>query len=193
MILLSLNAFALQHCLLPGFWVCFDNRVEFGRKGESLLRFISISALLLLLCACAQKPYIDWDAVYARDKEKRRLWDENLERMSGTHINKFINLWGEPEKLGNYEYRWFEDSSTTTDGHYVPDGYTTQTIYGRDGYFVGTIETPKERYVPPSTFVSWCDIRVTIDNNGIITHVSASDSLRSFASCQMSFRFPKEE
>jgi len=145
-----------------------------------MLRFVSISSLVLLLCSC--EPQIDRDAQnariqanLARDAEKHRLWANKLEQTQGTHISGLIKVWGEPEKLGNNEYRWYKRDRITGGGYYVQDGYTTHSVYDAKGTTVGPVAhiyTPKERYVAPWTSEYWCEIRVTTDKKGIITHAS---------------------
>ena len=138
-----------------------------------MLKLVSVSVLLLLLCSCAQKqPGPSVDERIARGDARRMIWDEKFEQLPGTHINGLIQAWGEPEKFKDHEYRWFKDLTVQHGGYYKADGYTTQRIYDAKGNYMGSIDTPKERYVEPWIFEDWCEIRVTTDKNGLITQAS---------------------
>ncbi len=138
---------------------------------------IHVGILLLLLCSCvAQKPAgLSVNERIARAEAKLMLWDKKFEQLPGTHLSGLIQAWGEPEKLKNNEYRWLRDESYRGGGYYEPDGHTSSKVYRTTATgiseHVGYIDTPKERYVEPYTFEKRCEIRVTTNKNGIITHV----------------------
>jgi hypothetical protein len=114
-----------------------------------------------------------------------QLWDKVFKQMPGMHIGGLIQAWGEPEKLENNEYRWVSREEIQRGGHYEHAGYTTSRIYDARGYSVGTIKTPKERYVEPYTVTHWCEIRVITDKDGIISHVNREQS--SIGICAANF------
>jgi len=177
-----------------------------------MLKFIPISVLALLLCSCAG----DFERLryksdpnaqlrreqLAREREAKRIqeeadrkqWVETFEGTITTHGNKLIDIWGVPEMSrgpgGSFVYRWSKRQESHSGGYSVPDGKTEQRLYDKDGKFTGTIDTPKERYVPPSAEVRWCEIRVMTNAKGIITHVNYDgDDLPD--RCRAYFPFPE--
>jgi hypothetical protein len=130
----------------------------------------------------------------ARSDERDRLWMNKFEQLPGTHISALIQAWGDPKELENNEYLWSNRQMIHEPGGYVFDGYTKSTIRDRNGYFVGTIRTPKERYVEPSTFENdWCEIRITTHEDGTIIHAShANPSSLPLLYCPSDFPFPEE-
>ena len=144
-----------------------------------MLRFISICCLALLVCSCFPKQRTDPNAVdeVAQYKVELRLWDIKFAQLPGSHISGLIQIWGEPEKLENNEYRWHKSKEVMYSfGGYVSDGYTEHKIYDSKGYYAGSVQTSRERYVAPDVEVEWCEILVTTDKNGIITRVSYDGS-----------------
>ena len=176
-----------------------------------MLRLLSVS-VLLLLCSCA--PQDKGPSSYELSEIKRKHWLEQFSGIPGIHISRLIDIWGEskksekPEdyKLGEiitsleksekpegYEYRWSSYFEGQFGGGYVT-GSITQRIYDKHGYSKGTIETPTQYYVEPETIISWCDILINTNTNGIITHVSY-DSNRKYIEggvCDLHFPFPED-
>jgi len=148
-----------------------------------ILRVIFISALLLLVCASAKFLY--------QLEIQIKQWEENIEGTTKTHISRLFDIWGEPDKIKEYErfsslvitgnrYQKFEKHegyehhwSWRKESHFA-GGFrpatTTQRVYDNVGGLVGIIDTPTERYQEPLS--SACVIRVNTDRNGMITHVS---------------------
>ena len=168
-----------------------------------MLRFISVSILMLLLCSCVQQkqPGLTAAERVAQAQEQRTLWDKKFGQLPGTHVSGLIQAWGEPEKLGNNEYLWSSRREIRGGGYYVTETYsTTSRVYetGATGVsrLVGHIVTPmkRERYVPPYTREgNWVEIRVTTNRNGIITHASVDGSGSIPAVHRATdFPFPKE-
>ncbi|MCL2103250.1 MAG: hypothetical protein FWH25_04345 [Syntrophorhabdaceae bacterium] len=158
-------------------------------KDRAVLRFVSASILLLLLCSCVQQPAQVRTGPSVTDRMK--LWEKNFEQAPGTHISGLIQAWGEPEHLGNNQYRWSFDRSRPIGGYYETVVQTSR-VYDAGSYIIGTIDTPMQRYVPPSIFESWCDIRITTDKKGVMTHASYSTSWLTNVSCMRNFPFPDE-
>ena len=163
-----------------------------------MLRLILVSILSLLACACA-RPQVKPDPMrgsWLRTIEtEKKQWGEMLNGTIGTHISKLIDIWGEPERYGKpdaYEYSWAKHIQSKSGGYYRSDGYTTQRVYDEYGSFKGTIETPKEHYVPVSTYTFWCNIRINTDKCGIITHVRYDDTSNDGGICRDDFPFPED-
>ncbi len=123
---------------------------------------------LLLLCSCVHQPAKAWEP------SAKEVWVTKFERLPGKHISELIQAWGEPEKLGAHNYRWFKGKTYQLGGYYEPDGHTSSKIYKTTSTgvakHVGYIDTPKERYVEPSTHEDSCNIRIITDKKGIIIH-----------------------
>jgi hypothetical protein len=120
------------------------------------------------------------------------VWVEKFNKTPGTHIDRLISAWGEPEKIGNNEYRWFKHREHQLGGYSEPDGYTTQRVYNARGRHVVSIDTPRERYVAPYTIEKWCEILVTTDKKGIITRAGVDGSGHSAFYRADIFPFPAE-
>ncbi len=168
-----------------------------------MLRFISVSLLLLLLHSCVQQPVQIGTKQRASDawggKTPSDGWAAKLEQAPGTHISRFINAWGEPQKRKNNEYLWSKREVTQGGGYYEPDGHTNSKVYKTTSTgvakHVGYIDTPKERYVEPYVSEESCDIRITTDKKGIITRVAYEGIFLGRASkvrCPGFFPFPKD-
>jgi len=173
-----------------------------------MLRFVSVSVLLLLPCACAsvkedtETPRANWplqhamhewefDVENAHKEHERKRWEGALEDSIGTQGKQLFDAWGVPETSGApggaFVYRWSKRKESHSGGYSVPDGYAVQRVeyLGFRGVYEGVIETPKSRYVPPSTVVSWCEIRVMADKDGKITRISHDGS--SIELCMRNF------
>jgi len=121
-------------------------------------------------------------------------WVRTFEGTTGTHISKLVDIWGKPERTGKpgaYEYLWSKRVEFSSGGYSLPDGHTEQRVYDKHGRFKGTIETPKERYVPTTTEIGWCNIRIGTGKDGIITNASYDDGMEGIR-CKRYFPFPKE-
>lgn len=171
-----------------------------------MLRFVSLGVLALLLCSCAHNN--DDSSAWIKEFEEFRLmfearqkvWEENFARLPGTPVSNLVSLWGEPEKVGDGEYRWYKhEEYEYGGGYYVDGGYTTSDVYATTdtgmSRIVGHIRTPNEpRYVPPTIFAKKCEILVAADKDGIITHTRASYNINNTVTrCPEMFFFPKEE
>ncbi len=166
-----------------------------------MLRLLSLTLLILLLCSCigtqrtAQRDARlreigEW---MAQQDEREQLWQNTFEQLPGTPVSRLTQTWGKPKKIEKNVYHWDSRYTSQKGGYYETDGTTRQTIRDKDGYAVGSIETPRERYVEPYTVeVIPCAIQVTVGKNGIITHAAFKDSSASSTyQCVRDFPFPE--
>lgn len=113
----------------------------------------------------------EYDSETAAYHNAYTLWPVRFENLHGERINRVINMWGKPEKIEDNVYHWVSRYKSQSGGYYVSDGTTRHKILDEDGYTTGYIETPRERYVEPyTTEGTSCEIRITVNKNGVITH-----------------------
>ncbi len=134
-----------------------------------MLRIMMALCVLVSLCSCIQeKRYPVWERLKQAEQEQK-LWGEKLMQTVGTPLNGLILAWGKPEKIEARRYRWRKDDISQS-GYYETVAPIRQTIRDKHGYAVGSIETPQEDRWVSSTSHYWCEVRVTTDTKGVITH-----------------------
>ena len=154
-----------------------------------MLRLISASVLLLLLCSCSLEQY-EQRRREAVNEEARRVsqaqkaWKEKLEQTIGTHVSELLQLWGNAKSYGPGWYQWSK-SETTRGGGYNETTYTAQPIYDKNHQIVGHYNAPEQRYVRPFEVTRSCEIRVDTNAQGIITQ-----TVPAGAGCQEWFPLP---
>lgn len=167
-------------------------------------KLISVSILAMLLCSCtnqyAQKiaeRNARIDAQTAEQRSQEQLWEDKFEKLPGTPVGTLARLWGKPEKLGSNDYRWSKRQILRKGGYYESDGHTSSKVYKTTSNgiseHVGYIDTPRERYVEPFTEeMIRCEILISTDKNGRITHASHKSDFALGNRCQNDFPLPGE-